>query len=106
MLTTKHVQNRLNEFQADNIVVLNVEKLTTVTSTIIVCSANSTPHAQALLREVKDVSKEHSSAVNISGDDTFEWIIVDIGYIIVHIMLPEFRDFYNLEGLWDIEINE
>ncbi|HJN37273.1 MAG TPA: ribosome silencing factor [Gammaproteobacteria bacterium] len=103
---TQSIQDRLEEFQADKIIMINVEKLTTVTSNIIICSANSTTHAHALLREVKDLCKTGSIKYTVEGDDTFEWIIVDLGYIMVHIMLPELRDFYHLESLWDIHIDE
>ena len=103
MLTANKLNDTLNEYQAENIVTMDVAKLTTITSEMIICTANSHPHAQALLREVVDVSKKHSDYVHVEGDDTYEWVIVDLGHIVVHIMLQEFRDFYKLENLWDIE---
>ena len=103
VISANAVQEKLNEFQAENIVTLNVAELTTVTSEMIICTANSQPHAQALLREVSDQAKAMNEYVHVEGDDTLEWIIVDLGHIVVHIMLQEFRDFYQLESLWDIQ---
>lgn len=96
---TKHA---LDELKAQNIVVLNVEALTTITEYMIICQGTSKRHVKSIADNVIKVTKEQGvRPLGVEGEDVGEWILVDLGSIIVHIMLPEIRAFYHLEALWD-----
>lgn len=91
----------LNEIQAFDVVTLNVTNITTVTDYMIVCSGRSVRHVKSIADNIiEDLKKEGFSAFSASGLTHGEWVLVDFGDVVVHIMQPEKRAFYNLEGLW------
>lgn len=97
----KLVVTTLDNAKAEDITVLNVRKLTTVTDIMIICSGRSTRHVKAIAEQiVTDIKRHKLKPLGVEGTDSAEWIIVDIGDIIVHIMLPTTRKYYNLEELW------
>ncbi len=97
----------LVELKAADIKVIDVRSMTAITDTMIVASGRSTRHvksiAQNLMRKIKQNNYE---LVGIEGEHSAEWILVDFGDLVAHIMLPEIRSFYSLEKLWTIERNE
>jgi ribosome-associated protein len=94
----------LEEIKARDIVVLDVRKLTSLFDCMIVASAESTRQTKALARNVHDKIKAAGGRViGIEGEQTGEWVLVDLGDIVVHIMQPAVRDYYNLEQLWGAE---
>jgi len=91
----------LEEIKARDIVVLDVRQLTALFDYIIVASAESTRQTKALARNVHDkVKAGGGSVIGIEGEQTGEWVLVDVGDIVVHIMQPGVREYYNLEQLW------
>ena len=91
----------LEEIKARDIVVLDVRKLTALFDYMIVASAESTRQTKALARNVHDkIKAAGGSVIGIEGEQTGEWVLVDLGDIVVHIMQPSMRDYYNLEQLW------
>lgn len=93
--------NILDDMKAMDIVVLNVTNLTSITDYMIICSGNSTRHVKAIARELLEKIKHTGiRPLGIEGESDAEWVLVDLADIIVHIMLPKSRDFYNLEKLW------
>ena len=91
----------LEEVKAKDIVTLDVRELTTVTDYMIVASGTSNRHVKALAEAVADKSRGagHRPA-GIEGADGSEWVLLDLGDALVHVMLPRVREFYNLEKLW------
>lgn len=91
----------LDDHKANDIKEIDVSSLTNVTDRMIICSATSTRHATALadklLRAVRD---EGIRPLGIEGQALGEWILVDLISVVVHIMLPATREFYDLEKLW------
>ena len=80
---------------------LDVRKLTALFDYMIVASAESTRQTKALARNVHDkIKAAGGSVIGIEGEQTGEWVLVDLGDIVVHIMQPSMRDYYNLEQLW------
>lgn len=95
----------LDDNKAEDIVNLDVHELTTVTSWMLICSATSRRHAHALADHIVTKVKEQGiQPLGVEGDTTNEWILVDLGEIVVHIMLPEVRTFYSLEKLWNVTL--
>lgn len=91
----------LEDIKARDITVLDVRKLTTLYDTLIVASAESNRQVNALARHVRDRLEEAGSAiVGVEGESTGEWVLVDAGDIVVHVMQPSVRAYYNLEELW------
>ena len=84
-----------------DIVELDVKGKSTITDTMIICSGNSKRHVSSIAEHVQLESKRAGiSLLNVEGKETGEWVLVDLGEIIVHIMQDESRDFYQLEKLW------
>lgn len=97
----KLVLNTLDKNKANNVIALDVRKLTTITDYMIICSATSNRHAKALAEHVTVKAKSNGHApLGVEGDKDAEWILIDLIDVVVHIMLPSVRELYNLEKLW------
>ncbi len=91
----------LEDIKARDISVLDVRRLTSLFDTVIVASADSARQTKALARHVQDKAKEAGGQVyGVEGEGSGEWVLVDLGDVVVHIMQPAIRDHYNLEELW------
>jgi ribosome-associated protein len=88
--------------KAENIVVLDVRKLSTVTDFFVIATGTSEPHLRAIETELLDgLRKDHDlKPVHTEGSAQSNWIVADFFDVIVHIMKPEVRDHYDIEGLW------
>ena len=94
--------NALEDIKARDIKVLDVRKLTSFYDTLIIASAESNRQVKALAHHVRDKLKEAGATViGIEGEEAGEWVLVDCGDIVVHVMQPAVRSYYNLEELWD-----
>ena len=91
----------LDDIKARDITILDVRKLTSLCDTMIIASAESNRQVKALARHVRDRLKDMGATIiGVEGEETGEWVLVDAGDIIVHIMQPAVRVHYNLEELW------
>ena len=91
----------LEDIKARDIVAFDVRKLTSLYDTLIVASADSNRQVRALAHHVRDKLKEAGAdIIGTEGEETGEWILVDAGDIVVHVMQPAVRAYYNLEELW------
>jgi ribosome-associated protein len=94
----------LEDIKARDVEVINTTKLTSLFDRIIIASADSTRQVKALARNVHDKVKQAGGEVyGIEGEDSGEWVLVDLGSIVVHVMQPDIRSYYNLEELWQIK---
>ena len=91
----------LEAIKARDIAVLDVRKLTTLYDTLIIASADSTRQVKALAHRVRDDLKAAGATiVGTEGEASGEWVLVDAGDLVVHVMQPAVRAYYNLEELW------
>ena len=91
----------LEDIKGEDIEVINTTKLTSLFDRIIVASGSSNRQVKSLARNVRDkVVEAGGEIIGIEGEDTGEWVLVDLGSIVVHIMQPAVRSYYNLEELW------
>ena len=95
------VIDAIDDIKGFDISVLDVRKLTNITSYMIVASATSSRQAKAIGDNVREKLKEKGFDIRgTEGEKDGEWILVDLNDIIVHIMVPTTRAYYNLEQLW------
>lgn len=87
--------------KGENIVLLDVSKLTVISDYFLIISANSKPHLHALSRYIEDALSElNSKLISKEGINDNTWAVLDFGEIIVHIMMENERNFYKLESFW------
>jgi ribosome-associated protein len=91
----------LEEVKAQDIQVLDVRKMTSMCDSMIIASAQSTRQVKALADNVRDRMKEAGATIiGVEGEQASEWVLVDCGDIVVHVMQPAVREHYKLEELW------
>jgi ribosome-associated protein len=91
----------LEDIKARDITILDVRKMTSLFDYMIVASADSSRQTKALANNVQDKLRQMGARVHgIEGERTGEWVLVDLGEVIVHVMQPAIRAYYNLEQLW------
>lgn len=93
--------NSLEDMQAIDIKVLDVHEQTTVTDYMIIASGRASRHVKAIAQKImEDMKAAGLPTLNSAGIEQGEWALIDLGDFVLHIMLSESRQFYNLEGLW------
>ena len=99
---SKIAVSALEDIKARDIKVLDVRKLTSLYDSLVIASADSNRQVKALAHHVRDKLKEAGAEViGIEGEETGDWVLVDCGDIVVHVMQPAVRSYYNLEELWE-----
>ena len=93
--------NALEDVKAKDIVVLDVSKKTSLFQRMIVASGDSNRQVKALVSNVAvDLKEQGFEIISTEGTDSGEWALVDAGEVVVHVMLPAVRDYYDIEALW------
>jgi len=91
----------LEDIKARDIAVFDVRQQTSLYDTLVIASADSNRQVKALANHVRDRLKEAGATIlGTEGEDAGEWVLVDAGDIVVHVMQPAVRAYYNLEELW------
>ena len=91
----------LEDIKGRNIIVVNTSKLSQMFERIVLASGDSNRQVRSLARNVADKVREAGGEVlSMEGEETGEWVLVDLGPVVVHIMQPTVREHFDLEGLW------
>ena len=97
------VSTALDGLKAADVQVLDVRHLTTVTDTMVIACGRSDRHVRAIASAVVEQCKRAGyRPLGVEGERSGEWVLVDLADVVVHVMLPRVREFYNLEKLWDM----
>ena len=93
--------NALEDVKAKDIVVMDVSAKTSLFQRMIVASGDSNRQVKALVNNVAvDLKEQGFDIISTEGTDSGEWALVDAGDVVVHVMLPAVRDYYDIEALW------
>ncbi|MCG6937466.1 MAG: ribosome silencing factor [Gammaproteobacteria bacterium] len=97
------VINALEDLKAEDITVLDVRDKTTVTDWLVIATGSSNRHVKSIANNVVVEAKEAGKPpLGIEGENDGEWVLVDLGDIIVHVMQQQVREYYDLESLWSV----
>jgi len=97
------VLRAMDDMKAVNVVTLDVRGVTDVADAMVIASGNSDRHVRAIADRVVEFAKKAGfRPMGVEGEREGEWVLVDLGDVIVHVMLPRVREFYRLESLWDV----
>jgi len=97
----KLVLSALEDVKGNQLTSIDVRELTDIMDYMVIVSGSSNRHVKALAENVTDEAKRQGvRPLGVEGQDSAEWVLVDFGDVVVHVMLPATRDFYDLERLW------
>ncbi|WP_348548992.1 ribosome silencing factor [Psychrobacter sp. KFRI-CH2-11] len=95
------VESALDDMKAKNVTVMNVESLTDVMERIVIANGTSKRHVRAMADSVgAEVKQAGFMPLGREGGNDSDWTLIDLGAVVVHMMTPQAREFYDLEGLW------
>ena len=99
---TALVVRALEDVKGVDIICMDVRGITTITDWMVIASGNSDRHVKSLADNVLSAARAAGiRPLGIEGERDGEWVLIDLGDVIAHVMLPRVRDFYKLEKLWD-----
>jgi ribosome-associated protein len=94
----------IDDSKGEEIVSIDLEGKTAIADAMIIASGRSRRHVGAIADKlIKTLKEKGHKGLKVEGQSTGEWVLLDIGDVIVHIFQPEIRDFYNLEKMWSAE---
>ena len=99
------VRNALEDLKAKDVVELDVKDKTSVTDFLFIASGTSSRHVKSIADNVV-LEAKHAGLLplGVEGENEGEWVLVDLGDVIVHVMQPQAREFYDLESLWRLDV--
>ncbi|WP_046971403.1 ribosome silencing factor [Dyella japonica] len=99
----QQVINALDELKAKDIREIDVRGKTSIADLLVIASGTSARHVKSIADEVVKFAKQAGvMPLGVEGEREAEWVLVDLGDVIVHVMLPRIREFYGLERLWTV----
>ena len=100
------VSSSLDELKAVDPVTINVKKISSFTDYMIIASGTSNRHIQSLGEKVlEDLKSKNIKLLGLEGEGSEEWVLIDVGDVVLHLMSSNARAFYDLESLWDPELS-
>ena len=104
---TERVVAAVDSLKGKDIVCIDVRQLTDVTDTLVIVSGTSNRHVKSLADHATlELKKAGKRAYNIEGAEAGEWVLVDFGDVVLHVMQPHIREFYDLEKLWGTPVDD
>lgn len=101
------VKEALDDMKAEEVVELDVRDKTSVMDYIFVASGTSGRHVRAIANNVAvETKKAGFKPLGVEGEEEGEWVLADLGDIVVHVMQPQVREFYDLESLWRVTVED
>ncbi|MDV0437061.1 ribosome silencing factor [Xanthomonas sacchari] len=98
-----HVREAVEELKAKDVAEIDVRGKSSVTDYLVIVSGTSTRHVKSIADEVIKYAKRLDvMPLGVEGEREAEWVLVDLGDVVVHVMLPRVREFYALERLWTV----
>lgn len=104
-LTTEQLEqliiDAIDDLKGKDVKSLNLTGIASFTDHMVFASGTSNRHVKSIAQSVVDKTKQAGvTPMGVEGEDTGDWILVDLGDVVVHVMLPETREFYDIERLW------
>lgn len=98
----RHIVNVVEDNKAENIVLLDLRPDTVIADYFVICNGNSDRQLQALVDYIRENVKKDLGEIPHAVEGTAQsgWVLMDYGEVVVHLFLPERREYYDLEGLW------
>jgi ribosome-associated protein len=97
----------LEDAKAVDICQLDVRKLTDITDFMVIASGTSHRHVHAMAEQVREAARQQQlRLIGIEGEAENDWILIDYADVVVHVMMPQMREFYSLERLWNDHLGE
>ena len=101
------VLTALEDLKAEDVVELDVTDKTSVTDYVIVATGTSSRHVKSIASNVvSDAKHAGYLPLGVEGEQEAEWVLVDLGDVIVHVMQSQIREFYDIESLWKMDLSE
>ncbi len=95
------VIDKIDDMKGRDVIEIDVKGKSSITDTMVICSGNSKRHVVSIAENVMLEAKHTGiDVLSVEGKESGEWVLVDLGDVIVHVMQDETRDFYQLEKLW------
>ncbi|MCH8537764.1 MAG: ribosome silencing factor [Alkalimonas sp.] len=95
------VHDKVDDMKGRDIVTLDVRGKSSITDYMLICSGTSNRHTKSIADHVaQEVKKQGLTIMGMEGEKTGEWVLLDLGDVVVHVMLDDSRNFYQLEKLW------
>jgi len=97
------IRTAVDDIKAQDVIEIDVQGKTSVCDYMVIASGTSTRHVKSIADEIVRQSKHLGcQPLGVEGEREAEWVLVDLGDVVVHIMLPRVREFYALERLWTV----
>ena len=101
----KIIINSLEDIKAVNPIAIDVTKISSLTDFMVIASGTSNRHIVAMSEHIlEDLKETNISGIKIEGQGGDDWVLVDAGDVVIHLMSADAREFYDLESLWDPEL--
>lgn len=98
------VLSALDSLKAKDVTIIDVRGKTSITDIMVIASGTSDRHVKAMAEHLTFAAKQAGvTPLGVEGAQFGDWVLVDLNDVVVHVMLPRVRDFYNLEKLWDVD---
>lgn len=97
------VVDAIDDMKGVDVMVIDVRKMTSITDRMVITSGTSSRHVKAIADNVAlEAKREGFPALGVEGAQAAEWVLIDLGDVVVHVMTPAIREFYALEKLWAV----